>query len=146
MSNNSLASIRAALLAHLGDVTQIQQLVLGRSGVADQGFPLGRVFLVASGSEKADNRPSNYRTYTFAIDLFQETSQKTKAAAEADLQDAIDAVLDKLEAKWRLPDGSNVPTVDDSVIRPGPIDESELPFGPSLRCTIILECRTLIES
>ena len=88
--------------------------------------------------------PSDYRTYRFQIDVIQENTNKTKATAEADFEDAVDTVLDKLNARWQLPDGGNAPTVDNSVIEVSPVREAQLGVGPCLVVSILLQAKTLI--
>lgn len=144
MSNNSCQSIRTALNTHLSAVTQLKQVKIGRDADSSGGFPFCRFYLVAVESQAVDNQPSDYRTYRFAIEIFQENTNKTKQNAEADFEDALDAVLDKLNTKWQLPDGSSVPTVDNSVIEVSPIQEVEINAGPCLVARILLACRTLI--
>ena len=118
--------------------------MIGRNIDASGGFPFCRFYLVEVTSQAIDNQPSDNRTYKFAIDIFQENTNKTKATAEADFEDAVDAVLDKLNAQWKVPDGSSVPTVDNSVIGTSPVREVEMGFGPALVCTISFEAKTLI--
>ena len=125
-------------------MTEIQQVVIGRQTDISSGFPLARIYLIGVESKPEDNKPSDYRTYRFAIDIVQENTNKSKANAEADFQDAVDAVLDKLNAKWQLPDGSNVPTVDTTEIDVSGVREDEFNVGPCLVCTISLACKTLI--
>ena len=117
---------------------------IGRDDDASSGFPYCRFYLVGAESQATDNQPSDYRTYKFVIDVIQENTNKSKQNAEADFGDALDAVLDKLNSKWQLPDGSNVPTVDNTVINVSPVREVEFPFGPCLVCSIFLDCKVLI--
>jgi hypothetical protein len=125
-------------------VAQLKQVVQGRSADHSGGFPFCRYYLVAVASDPETNQPSDYRTYRFQIDIIQENTNKSKANAEADFEDAIDAALDKLNAKWQLPDGSNVPTVDNTVIQVSPVREAEMNGGPCLVVSIQLDCKTLI--
>src|SRR4051812_20496907 len=116
MSNNAVSAIRTALSTHLTAVTQLKQVKIGRDADHSQGFPFARFYLVGVESQAVDNAPTDYRTYRFQIDVIQETTNKSRLDAEADFEDAVDAVLDKLNAKWQLPGGSNAPTVDNTII------------------------------
>lgn len=122
----------------------MKQIVQGRNADHSSGFPFCRYYLVGVASDATDNQPSDYRTYRFQIDIIQENTSKSKANAEADFEDAIDAVLDKLNTKWQLPDGSNVPTVDNTIIQLSPVREAEMNGGPCLVVSIQLDCKTLI--
>lgn len=143
MPNNSLSSIRSALATHLGAVTQLKAAVSGRN-VEPTGFPFCRYYLAGISDQPYDNQPSNYRTYRFAIEIIQEASNKTTADSEADFQDAIDAVLDKLNTKWQLPDGSNAPGADDTKVEPSSVQPVQMAWGPSLLLTISFSVKTLI--
>lgn len=143
MANNSALSIRTAISTHLTAVTQLKQVVIGRDYNPSSGFPFCRIYLVGV-TDVLEDQNSNYRTYRFAIDIFQEIAAKTKAVAEADFEDAVDAVMDKLNVKWNLPDGSNISTVDNSVIDSSFVVQAEPPFGPVCYLQLLLQCRTLI--
>src|SRR4051794_3580968 len=107
MTNNSASSIRTALNTHLTALVSgvLKQVKIGRDSNHSGGFPYCRFYLVGVESDARDNGPSDYRTYRFQIDIIQETTNKDKQQAEADFQDAVDAVLDKLNSKWQIPDG-----------------------------------------
>jgi hypothetical protein len=109
-----------------------------------QGYPYCRVYLAGVVNEMYDNAPSDWRTYRFAVDIFQEYAAKSPAQAEVDFDKAVDAAMDKLAAQWRLPDGSSVPTVDVSQVTTGQIAAIEPPFGPAIYLQLIVECKTLV--
>lgn len=113
-------------------------MAIGRS-IEPTGFPFCRFYLTGVSDELKDNKPSNFRTYRFAIDILQEMSQKAVATAEANFQDAIDAVLDKLNSNWTL-----TSNVDVSAIESGTIALIEAPQGPALQVTLTFSCSTLI--
>ncbi len=144
MPNNSIASIKTALNTHLSAVSELKQVVIGRSFDPSSGYPFCRFYLVGVGSEAITNQPSDYRTYRFAIDIFQEISAQAKADAETDFENAVDAVLDKLNVQWQIKDGSNVATVDNSIIDSSFIVQTEPPFGPCVYLQLLLQCKTLI--
>ena len=138
MANDSASSIRTILATKLGEVTQLQDVQLGRTAVFS-GYPACRFYLSGIGDELIDNTPSNFRDYQFVIEIVQEMSNKDVDDAEADFQDAIDAVLDKLNAQWTL--GSNV---DVSIVNSGAISLVESNAGPALYCAILFSAKTLI--
>jgi hypothetical protein len=144
MANNSLSSIRTALNTHLSAVTQLKQVKIGRDPDHSGGFPYCRFFLSGIENEPTDNAPSDYRTYRFTIEVIQEITNKAKEDAEEDFQDAVDAVLDKLNSKWQVADGSSVPTVDNSVIESSSVQLVEINAGPAVMLSIIFSCKTLI--
>ena len=144
MANNSASSIKTALNTHLSAVTQLKQVVIGRSYDPSSGFPFCRFYLVGVASQPITNQPSDYRTYRFAIDIFQEISAQSKTNAETDFEDAVDAVLDKLNTQWQINDGSSVATVDNSIIDSSFVVQTEPPFGPSVYLQLLLQCKTLI--
>lgn len=141
MANNSLSSIRSAIGTKLGELvtaTVLKQVVSGRSSTPT-GFPFCRYYLVGVDNELKDNTPSNWRSYRFAIDIVQEMTNKTVTDAEADFQDAIDAVLDKLNTEWTLTSNVDVSIVDGGTI--AIVDGTQ---GPMLQATITLSAKTLI--
>lgn len=146
MANNSVSSIRTALNTHLSAVTQLKQVKIGRDLDASSGFPFCRFYLVGVTNETIDNRTTgtDWRSYRFAVDIFQEVNAASKADAEAYFEDAVDAVMDKLNAQWQVKDGSNVATVDSSVIQSSFVTLAEAPQGPAVYLQLIVECKTLI--
>ena len=136
--NNALSAIRGNLNTQLSEVSQLQEVAIGKSGTPS-GFPFCRFFLTSITNELKDNLPSYWRTYTFTIEIWQELANKTVADAEADLQDAVDAVFDKLGTEWTL-DGN----VDYSIVEGGTIAEVESSGGPILLASITFSARTLI--
>ena len=136
--NNSLSAIRGNLNTQLSEVTQLQQVLIGKQS-EPSGFPFCRFFLTSISNELKDNMPSYWRTYTFSIEIWQEITNKTIADAEADLQDAIDAVFDKLGTEWTLDNN-----VDQSIVEGGTIQELEVNGGPMLIASITFSARTLI--
>lgn len=136
--NNAASAIRSALNTKLGEVTQLQQVVIGK-GTEPSGFPFSRFYLTSVENVLKDNAPSYWRSYNYTIEIWQEISSKSKANAEADLEDAIDAVLDALGTGWTLSGN-----VDVSVVESGTIQEVETLAGPMLIASIPFSARTLI--
>lgn len=143
MANNALSTIRAALLTHLTAVTELQDVQSGRS-VTPSGYPFARFYLAGVGNELLTNQPANFRSYRFAIDIVQEIANKDRDDAEADFQDAVDAVMDKLNAQWQVKDGSNIATVDVSQVEGGNVQQVEINGGPAVILTIQFTARSLI--
>ena len=119
-------------------MTQLGAVVSGRN-VKPTSFPFCRYFLSGIANEPFDNQPSNYRTYRFIVEVIQEVTNKPKADAEADFQDAVDAVLDRLNANWQLSGNC-----DDMVIDPGSVLYQEPSWGPSLILPISVSVKTMI--
>lgn len=136
--NNAISAIRSNLNTQLGEVTQLQHVAIGKN-TEPSGYPFCRFFLSAVSNELRDNGPSYWRTYTFTIEIWQELSNKSVADAEADLQDAIDAVFDKLGTEWTLDNN-----VDQSIVEGGTIQEMEVMGGPMLVASITFSARTFI--
>lgn len=136
--NDSLLSIRTALEAKLDSISKIQDVTLGK-GLTFSGFPACRFFLSDAPQELKDNAPTYWRSYLFTIEIIQEITNKAPAVAEADLQDALEAVMNGLSTDWTLGDD-----VDLSDIQSSPIAEVEYPFGPCSVATITFAARTLI--
>lgn len=138
MPNSPISTIRSSLSTKLGEVSQLKSVAIGRTFDFSAGFPACRHYLVGIASEPVDNMPSDYRTYQFAIDVVQQQTAQAVATAEANFQDAIDAVLDKLNAEWDL--GG----VDNSVIEQTPVTHEDGPQGPTLYCSILFQAKVLI--
>lgn len=138
MANDALSSIRANLATQLGEVSELQAVQDERS-FDFSGFPACRFYLVSVESEMVSNAPMYLRKYRFQIDIFQETTKKSKSAAENDLQNAIDAVLDKLGTEWQLDDN-----VDNSRVESGAIEEIDGTQGPMIAVAITFEAQTFI--
>lgn len=115
-------------------------MVSGRSIDTSSGFPFCRFYL-AGMTDTLEDQQSYYRTYRFAIDVIQELTAKDRTTAEANFQDAIEAVLNKLNTDWQLNNAA-----DDSDIDAGTVSEVELPQGPAAIMQITLSVRTLIYS
>jgi hypothetical protein len=137
VSQNSLSSIRTALDTNLSAVSQLKEVKAARTTQFDH-FPCCRHYLVGVGDQDLDTA-SNYRTYRFGIDVVMPYAIKdmSKETAEATFQDAVDAVMDKLNAEW---DDS----VDHSIVDTGAVRQVEdWPMGPCVAITIIWQARTL---
>src|SRR4051794_34367765 len=102
MPDVPISTIRSALATKLGEVTEIKQVLVGRTATFTR-FTGCRFYLTAVGDEILDTN-TQYRNYKFAIEIIhlQAVQGVTKANAEADFQDAVDAVMDKLNTQWNL--------------------------------------------
>ncbi len=78
-------------------------------------FSILPVLSVWASGRLADQQ-QNEDGWRFSIDIIQEINVKNVDAAEADFQDAIEEVKHKLNTEWLLRNGSNVPTVQFSMI------------------------------
>lgn len=147
IANNSASSIRTALNTHLTALVTanvLKQVKIGRDSDSSAGYPFCRFFLDGVESDAVDNAPSDYRTYRFRVDVVQQFTALSVADAEAAFEDAVDAVLDKLNSKWQLPDGASAPTVDNSVIEVSGVQVVEANSGPALFVSILLAAKTLV--
>lgn len=138
MPNVSIASIRTALATKLGEVTQIKQVLVGRTEAFTK-FPGCRFYLMGVTDEIADTN-NQYRNYKFAIEIIhlQAVPAVSKANSEADFQDAVDAVMDKLNTQW------DMAALEHSAIESGIAQLIEASQGPALVMTLIWQARTLI--
>src|ERR1051326_491733 len=98
MANDTLSAMRTALLAILQTVTQLEEVTIGRT-VTIGGFPACRFYLTGVTEDPQDTKVAYWRTYTFAIDIMQEIKNKSSVNAEQDFEDAIQPVMDALNAK-----------------------------------------------
>ncbi len=136
--NDPIATIRATLETKLNEVSEFAEVKVGRF-TTFTGYPACRFYLAAIDDQLLDNQPTNFRTYSFNIDIFQETTNKDAEAAEIAMENAVDAVLDKLNANIDLDND-----VEDTQIESGIIEERDYGFGPALGTTIIFITRTVI--
>lgn len=136
MSQNSLSSIRSALDTNLTAVSQLKEIIAARTTEFSK-FPACRHYLMGVNDQDLDTA-SNYRTYRFGIDVVMPYAIKdmSKETAEANFQDAIDAVMDKLNSEW---DDS----VDHSIVEVGSVRQEEWPMGPVVVLTFTWAARTL---
>src|SRR3954452_25409417 len=139
MPNSSASSIRTALNTKLAEVTELKQVKIGRDIDLSVGFPACRFYLVGINSEQVDNQPSDLRTYRFAIDIIQQYTPQAIATEEATFQDAVDAVLDKLNSQWTI--GG---TLEQSIIETSGVSLQEMPQGPCTLLSIIFQANVLI--
>ncbi len=112
----------------------------GRQVDFDLGFPACAFYLDGFDTETLeDNAPHYTRTWRFKITVYQEIANKAKPTAEADLQDAIEALCTSLEADWNL--GGNVLV---TVLNSGS-SHTQLPDqGPCTLFTITLQVKTFV--
>lgn len=137
MAQNSLSSIRASLDTNLTAVSALKEVIAARTTEFNK-FPCCRHYLVGVDDEDLDTA-SNYRTYKFGIDIIMPyaVQDMSKETAEATFQDAIDAVMDKLNTEWG-------DSVDHSIVEVGSVRQVEdWPMGPCVVLTILWAARTL---
>lgn len=133
MANNSYASICTAINTDIAAVTQVEQVTDSRSIDISLGFPFCRFYLDKTRTKNVDNQPSDEIWYDFALELWQETTNKTKTVAEADGGAASEAIIKKFLADWQLKAGGSTANCDNSMIQDGPVGLREGPQGP---CTV----------
>ncbi len=138
MPNVSASSIRTALNTNLTAVSEIKQVVIGRTEVIES-YPAARIYLQGVGDQMQDTN-NQYRTYRFGVDVIQiaATDALAKATSEATFQDAIDAVLDKLNTQWSMA------SVELSLVEQGVVVFEDAGKGPQLRITLTWSAKTLI--
>lgn len=137
--NVSISSIRTALHTNLSAVSEIKQVVRGRTSSLSS-FPAIRHYFVGASDTDYTNQ-ENYRTYTFNIEIVCPLTieSQTKTNIEDTIQDAVDAVMDKLNDKWEMAqiNQSNIESITVSTVG----DER----GTELIAVIVWKARTLIE-
>lgn len=109
-------------------MTELQDVQLGRVQVFT-GFPACRFFLASIQSNLKSNAPFYERPIRYTIEIIQEITQKDIAVAEANFQDAVEAVMNRLNTQWTLGDNVDVSDIDIGDVR-----EEEFTFGP---CQVI---------
>jgi hypothetical protein len=143
MSNDSLSSIRTAIQTILSGVTQLQNVYLGH--VLDiSGFPACRFFLVGTTEVPQDNRVTYWRTYRFQIEILQEMKNKDKQSAEADFEDAVQAVLDALDANPYLTTSGHT-HCDEKHVTVGQVRVEDFWFGAGMMMALTLEVKTAVQ-
>lgn len=138
MANNAISAIRSALQTNLSAVSLLKQVKSGRTTEFDK-FVCCRHYLVGVGDRDFDTA-NNERSYRFGIDIIMPYAIEgmEKDTAEGLFQDAVDAVLDKLNAEWD-------DNVDHSIVETGSVRQLEdWPQGPAVILTIIWQAKTLI--
>jgi hypothetical protein len=132
----NLSAIRSSLDTNLKSVTQVKEVLLGRSAKFTK-FPSCRHYLVGIGDADEDN-VRNYRTYKFGIDLLMplEANGMTRATAEATFQDAVEALMDKLNQHW-------ADSVERSAFEVGTVREEDAPFGVCAVISFVWIAQTL---
>lgn len=138
MTNNSIAAARSALVTLLGTVSEIQQVAYGRTTDVSSGYPYCRVYFDGVTGDWEDQQSWN-ASYSFAIELYQEISAKSKAQAEEDLEDVAYEVIRALVTGWRLSGAA-----DDTQIQASPAEEVNTQQGPAVMLKITLYTRSLI--
>jgi hypothetical protein len=118
----------------------IRQLVVGADSDPGDGFPYCRVFLDTVNSPEADT-VSYERTWTFAVEVWQEYSQKSKRDAELDLANALHYVMNKLQGDWQLGIGVEGLEINASPVMPG-----QLNGAPARMCRLSVNVLTLVQN
>jgi hypothetical protein len=101
------------------------------------GFPACRFYSIGS-AETLEDTVSQYRNYRFKIELIYELAGENKATAEGILEDAMEAVMNAIDADYTL--GGNA---SNATLTSGEIQQVETPYGVTLILTLILNAYTL---
>jgi hypothetical protein len=118
----------------------LQAVVIGRDADHSGGFPFCRIYLDTFDNPIADT-VSYERTYTFAVEIWQEMTAKSKRNAELDLANALHLVLNRLSGTWQLGLG-----VEGLTITGGPVRSVELNGGPMIVAPITVTVTDLIQN
>jgi hypothetical protein len=144
LNNNAkdiLSAIKTTLTASTSLVPNtLKAIKLGVDADHDSGFPYCRIYLVDFASEIADTI-SYRRTYTFAVEIWQEYSQKSKENAELDFCNAIDAVVNRLNGTWQLGIG-----VEKSEVQVSLAGNGQANGAPLRAASIRLQVTTLVQN
>lgn len=145
MPNNSpsalLSAIKTTLIANPSLVPDtLRAIHLGANADQSSGFPFARIYLTDFTSEVTDNI-STTRRYSFAVEIFQEYTQKSKENAELDLCTAVHGVLNRLEGTWQL--GADV---EMSVVQESQVQTVEIGGAPCRMARIRLTASTLVQN
>ncbi len=124
-ASDILSAIHATLTAAPSLVPDtLKQVKIGLDSDHDAGFPFCRVYLVDFASQLVDT-VTHQRTYTFAVEVWQEISQASREAAELNFCNAIEGVMNRLNGTWQLGIGvensevqSSIATVREGVASP----------------------------
>lgn len=140
MANLPVANVRANISMQLGEVTQLKQVTNSRMS-ALTAFPAARFFMTGLNQQLISNAPRYFRTIQFTVEVIMPLTNISRVTAEAELEDAVEAVLDKLGTEWLLDDTANATRVTG-----GSVIEIETTGGTSLVATIVYEVDTFYES
>lgn len=144
MQNVTLPDILTAILSSLTAEPSLvpdtlKQINLGVDADAT-GYPYCRVYLTDFSSALVDTI-TYARTYSFAVEIWQEYSQASKETAEINLCTAIDAVMDRLNGDWQLGIG-----VEKSEIQTSIMTVSEAAGSPIRRATLRFTVTNLVQN
>jgi hypothetical protein len=139
--NNTLSQVRAQLDTTLTAVTQLKQVLRGRSGDFNLGFPGCRYYLVEAKDEKQDNNPgkSVWRTFIFHVEVWQHGQALSKSDAEDLFEDAVEGVMNALASDYTLNGKADNMTVEQS---PARYDEAMM--GGTLMMLFTLNIQTYV--
>lgn len=113
---------------------------MGRTGQFT-GFPCVRFYLQGVQEEKENaDTANNYRVYVYSIDVVMsvQIDGVTKEASEGEFEDAVDAVLDKLNNEW------DMTGLEGSSVEPAQVRYEEGPQGVMVYLPITLYAKTLV--
>ncbi|MGE0536640.1 MAG: hypothetical protein AB7O68_16840 [Pirellulales bacterium] len=142
MPNASASVIRSAISTQLAAVTELKGgAYVGRTSQFT-GFPCVRFYLSAIQEQKdLEDTANSYRYYVYTLDILMSGAIQgvSKAASEAEFEDAVDAVLDRFTTHFTL--GGVVEHVS---IEPSQIRYEEGPQGVLVYLPLTLYAKTFI--
>lgn len=118
----------------------VKQIVRGVNADTSDGFPFVRIYLLLPSSPVADTITYE-RKHTFAVEILQEATNKSKQNAEEDLCTAIEGVLNRLNGTFQLGVG-----VENTEIQISPVTNQEINGAWFRVAKITVEVTTLVEN
>lgn len=118
----------------------LRQIQLGVDSDVSSGFPFCRIFLTDFTSP-AEDTISYSREFGFAVEIWQEFTNKSKENAELDFCNAIHAVLNRLNGTWQLGIA-----VEKTRIETTPVRTIEINGAPTRIASIRVVVTTLIQN
>ncbi len=102
------------------------------------GWPASRFYFQRVTKEELKDQRNQWRNYQFVIELIYRLANDDKSVIEQQLEDAMEAVLNLIDADYTL--GG---TADNCITSGGEIREVDAPWGISLVLPIAINAYTL---
>lgn len=124
----------------------LKQVNVGLDSDVDKGYPFARIYVLEVSSPVADT-VSYERAWTFAVEVLQEATAKSRRDAELDFAHAIHAVLNRIQgtggspAAWQLGIG-----VENTEVQTSPVKLVETAQGPARSALIRVTVTTLVQN
>lgn len=141
MANKTVAGIRGYLGTQLATLIgtgsgKLMDVKQGRQATF-AGYPACRYYCIGFGEVLRDQK-NQYRNIKFAIDVIQKVVGDDKSTTEANLEDAMEAVMNAIDTDYTL--GGNS---DNTILSVGNVREIDQPWGVALMMTLTLNAYTL---